>query len=75
MTDILSNITAYKGGEWQATNDEAKEVLLAGRGSEFDPAVVDAFFKQWSEIEMFQKRYRRTEAPPEDLFQRKLAAA
>lgn len=74
VADTFDNITAYKAGEWQATNDEAKEVLMAGRGTEFDPAVVDAFFKQWDEIEMFQKRYRRTEAPPEDLFQRKLVA-
>lgn len=75
VADTFDTITAYKDGEWQANNDEAKEVLLAGRGSDFDPAVVDAFFKQWHEIEMFQKRYRRTEAPPEDLLQRKLVAA
>jgi putative two-component system response regulator len=75
VADTFDTITAYKGGEWQATNDEAKEVLLAGRGTDFDPAIVDAFFKQWHEIEMFQKRYRRTEAPPEDLLHRRLVAA
>ncbi len=74
VADAFDTITSYKGGEWQATNAEAKEVLLAGRGTEFDPTVIDAFFKQWEEIEMFQKRYRRVEAPPADLFQRKLVA-
>jgi|GEM_PF-504995 putative two-component system response regulator len=74
VADAFDALTAYKGDEWQATNDEAKEVLSAGRGTDFDPAVIDAFFKQWNEIETFQKRYRRTEAPPEDLFPRKLVA-
>ncbi|GAB4462154.1 MAG: hypothetical protein OHK0029_28500 [Armatimonadaceae bacterium] len=74
VADTFDTITSFKGDEWQATNEEAKEVLLAGRGTDFDPAVVDAFFKQWAEIETYQKRYRRTEAPPEDLFPRKLVA-
>jgi putative two-component system response regulator len=74
VADTFDTITAYNGGEWRASNEDAKEVLMAGRGTDFDPQVIDAFFARWDEIEAIQRRFRRTEAPPEDLMPRKLAA-
>jgi putative two-component system response regulator len=74
VADTFDSITAYNGGEWRASNEDAKEVLMAGRGTDFDPQVIDAFFARWDEIEAIQRRFRRTEAPPEDLMPRKLAA-
>lgn len=69
VADFFDTLTAYNG-EFQVTNEEAREVMLAGRGTDFDPAVIDAFFDRWDEILMFQRRFRRTEAPPADLIKR-----
>ena len=73
VADTFDSITAYNGGEWQASNEEAREVIQAGRGSDFDPQVVDAFFHCFDEIVTLQRRFRRTEAPPADLMPRMLA--
>ncbi|MDX1933334.1 MAG: response regulator [Capsulimonadales bacterium] len=73
VADTFDTITAYNGGEWQASNEDAREVLLAGRGTDFDPQVIDAFFRAWDEILTLQRRFRRTEAPPADLMPRLLA--
>jgi putative two-component system response regulator len=67
VADAFDNLTAYRPGVEAYTNDEAKEILASGRGREFDPRVVDAFFARWEEIEQFQRQFRRTEAPPADL--------
>jgi putative two-component system response regulator len=73
VADMFDTLTAYNGSEYQFTNDDAREVLMAGRGSDFDPQVVDAFFRCWDEIVTLQRRFRRTEAPPADLMPRMLA--
>ncbi len=75
VADTFDTITAYNGGEWQASNEEAREVLMAGRGKDFDPQVIDAFFRSWDEILTIQRRFRRTEAPPADVLPRVLSRA
>jgi putative two-component system response regulator len=73
VADTFDTITAYNGGEWQVSNDEAREVLMAGRGKDFDPQVIDAFFRCWDDILHIQRRFRRTEAPPADMLPRVLS--
>jgi putative two-component system response regulator len=75
VADTFDTITAYNGGEWQASNAEAREILAAGRGTDFDPQVIDAFFRCWDEILAVQRRFRRTEAPPADMLPRILSRA
>jgi putative two-component system response regulator len=73
VADTFDTITAYNGGEWQASNAEAREILTAGRGKDFDPQVIDAFFRCWDEILTIQRRFRRTETPPADMLPRILS--
>ncbi len=67
VADAFDEWTAYQFRKRSLNNDEAKAKLKEESGKAFDPRVVEAFLARWEEIERFQRQFRRTEEPPDDL--------
>ena len=57
--DALTSARPYKRA-WPL--EDAKEFLMQGKGSHFDPACVDAFVAAWDEVLTIQQQFKDTEA-------------
>jgi len=58
VADAFDAITSERPYKPARSNDEAFRILRAGRGQQFDPEVVDAFFESAEEIFAAQAKYR-----------------
>ena len=58
VADAFDAITSERPYKHAFSNDEAYEILLAERGTRFDPRVVDVFFERIEEILAIQHQYR-----------------
>ncbi|MEY4754596.1 MAG: hypothetical protein RJA44_2271, partial [Pseudomonadota bacterium] len=61
--DALTSARPYKPA-WSV--EKARQLLVDGRGSHFDPVCVDAFFSDWDEVLEIQNRYRDDEVQIRD---------
>ncbi|MEE9273782.1 MAG: HD domain-containing phosphohydrolase, partial [bacterium] len=56
--DVFDALTSKRPYKEAFPNEEAFSILREGRGTHFDPTVIDAFFENVDEIEDIQKRYQ-----------------
>jgi putative two-component system response regulator len=67
LADAFDQWTSYNHKKRSLNNEEAKQKLKEESGKSFDPKVVDAALKSFDEIVEWQRRFRRSEEPPDDL--------
>ncbi|WP_243438838.1 MASE1 domain-containing protein [Fundidesulfovibrio soli] len=60
LADVYDALTSSRVYRARMTHDQAREIILQGRGAHFDPQVVDAFLRM--EREFFQTSRRHREA-------------
>jgi putative two-component system response regulator len=60
--DVFDAVTSERPYKPAFPNEEALQLLQAGRGKHFDPRVVDVFFEQLEEILTIQQKYKDREA-------------
>ena len=58
VADVFDAVTSERPYKPAFPNDEAMRILRDGRGSQFDPQVVDAFFERLEEILSVQAEHR-----------------
>ena len=58
VADVFDAVTSERPYKPAFPNDEAVRILREGRGSQFDPQVVDAFLERLDEILTIQSQYR-----------------
>jgi putative two-component system response regulator len=58
VADVFDAITSERPYKAAFTNDEALRLLREGRGTQFDPRVVDVFFEHLDEILAVQAKFR-----------------
>lgn len=56
--DALTSVRHYKGA---FSHERAKDILLQGRGTHFDPAIVDAFVAQEAEFQRIARDFKDPE--------------
>jgi putative two-component system response regulator len=61
--DVFDAVTSERPYKPAFPNDEALQLLKDGRGTHFDPRVVDVFFECLDEILAIQQKYRDSEPP------------
>jgi len=57
VADVFDALTSERPYKEAYTNERAYQILLEGRGSHFDPDVIDVFFQRAHEIEAIQREY------------------
>jgi putative two-component system response regulator len=57
VADVFDALTTKRPYKPAFPNDKALQIIREGRGSHFDPKVVDCFFSVLDEIEKIQKHY------------------
>lgn len=67
VADVFDALTTKRPYKEAFSNEEAFDILRKGRGTHFDPKVVDVFFENVSEIEAIQNRYREGNVEMETL--------
>jgi putative two-component system response regulator len=65
VADVFDAVTSERCYKPAYSNDVAMGILREGRGSQFDPAAVDAFFECIDEILAIQETYRDPIKPAE----------
>ena len=58
VADVFDAVTSERPYKRALSNDEAIRILREGRGTQFDPHVVDVFFEHFEEILVVQTKYR-----------------
>jgi putative two-component system response regulator len=58
VADVFDAVTSERPYKPAFPNDEAMRILRDGRGNQFDPRVVDAFFDRLEEILAVQSEHR-----------------
>lgn len=61
VADVFDALTSKRPYKPAFPNDEAYEILREGRGSHFDPCILDKFFEIRDEIEETQRNYQEEE--------------
>jgi len=64
VADVFDAVTSERPYKRAFSNDEAYEILREGRGTHFDPRLIDIFFDRLDEILTFQQEYRDDLARP-----------
>jgi putative two-component system response regulator len=59
--DVFDAVTSERPYKPAFPNDEALQLLRDGRGTHFDPRVIDAFFESLEEILAIQQKYKLVE--------------
>jgi putative two-component system response regulator len=60
VSDVFDALTTRRPYKEALSNEVAYEILRAGRGTHFDPRIIDCFFECLDEIVVVQQRYRET---------------
>lgn len=66
VADTFDAVTSERPYKPAYSNDIARQILLDGRGIQFDPKVVDVFFDFFDEIVEIQQRYADPPRPAQD---------
>lgn len=61
VADVFDALTSKRPYKEAFSNTEAYEILREGRGTHFDPIILDKFFEMRSEIEETQENYKHEE--------------
>ena len=62
VADVFDALTTERPYKEAIPNDEAFEMLIRGRGSHFDPKLVDVFVEQREAVEKIQRKYNKEES-------------
>lgn len=57
VADVFDALTSERPYKKAWTVDEARHLLVEGKGKHFDPACVEAFFKNWDEVMEIRRRF------------------
>lgn len=58
VADVFDAVTSQRPYKPAYANEDAFRILQAGRGTQFDPRVLDVFFERLEEILAIQRKYR-----------------
>ncbi len=58
VVDVFDALTSKRPYKEAFSNEKACDILRAGRGTHFDPRVLDLFFAHFSEVLAIQQQYR-----------------
>ncbi len=58
VADVFDAVTSIRPYKPAFTNEQACEILRHGRGTHFDPHILDVFFERLNEVVEVQARYR-----------------
>lgn len=61
VADVFDALTSQRPYKEAFSNEQACAFLRSGRGSHFDPKMVDTFFDRWGEVRKIQEQYRHEE--------------
>jgi len=65
VADVFDALTSERPYKKAFSNEKAYEILREGRGTQFDPKVLDAFFERLSDVVAIQEKWRNAgEAAP-----------
>ncbi|MBI5164983.1 MAG: response regulator [Magnetospirillum sp.] len=57
VADVFDALTSERPYKKAWTLEDARALLVDGRGSHFDPACVDAFLNSWDEVQVIRERF------------------
>jgi len=60
VADVFDALTSERPYKKDFSNEKAYEILREGRGTQFDPEVLDAFFERLNDIIAIQEQYNDT---------------
>lgn len=66
VADVFDAVTSVRPYKPAYSNEEAIDILRAGRGTQFDPQVVDAFLENLAEILAIQEKFMDRDKKPAD---------
>jgi len=57
VADVFDALTSKRPYKEAFSNEKALEIMRVGRGSHFDPKILDLFIEEFDEIQLIQKKY------------------